>query len=146
MIKSQLLVWQRYFASPISKVSNNKNEVKKTVKQLVKTSQFFLRVNLLQVCPSLPTLFCALLFIPSLNVLSDYFDVSRNLFAVPTVTISINFVTQLLKRGCRITKWQDFCPSHKALSWKVVLIWHYTLLIYFSFCVLPGRISRVRSC
>ena len=52
-----------------------------------------LRVNLLQVCPSLPTLFCALLFIPSFDVLSDYFDVSLNFFAVPTVRISTNFVT-----------------------------------------------------
>ena len=67
MVKSRLLVQQRYFLSLTSNVSNNKNELKKTVRLAVfQNLTILLRVNLLQVCPSLPTLFCALLFIPSL--------------------------------------------------------------------------------
>ena len=54
MIKSQLLVQQRYLPSLISNVSNNKNELKKTVRLAVfQKLTILLRVNLLQVCPNL---------------------------------------------------------------------------------------------
>ena len=43
MVKSRLLVQQRYFLSLISNVSNNKNELKKKLlgQQFFKTSQFY---------------------------------------------------------------------------------------------------------
>ena len=54
MIKSQLLVQQRYLPSLISNVSNNKNELKKTVRLAVfQKLTILLGVNLLQVCPNL---------------------------------------------------------------------------------------------
>ena len=46
-------------------------------------------------CPFVPSFAFAVLLIPSLNVLSDYFLIV-NLVAVPTVSILIKVVTQLL--------------------------------------------------
>ena len=51
---------------------------------------------LLQVCPYVPPFLFAMLFIPSFNVWSGYFNVSLNLVADSTVWIMIIFVTQLL--------------------------------------------------
>ena len=52
-------------------------------------------IYLLQLCPSAPSFVFSLLFIPSFNVLNDYFNVLLYLVAV-TVLGQINIVTQLL--------------------------------------------------
>ena len=53
--------------------------------------------NLLQVCPSVVSFLLAVLFLPSLNVLSPYFNMSLNLASALTVWILINFMKQLLQ-------------------------------------------------
>lgn len=54
------------------------------------------RFYLLQLCPSAPSFVFSLLFIPSFNVLNDYFNVLLYLVAVSNVLVQINIVTQLL--------------------------------------------------
>ena len=72
------------------------NMVSKTVRlRSLQKPEILVRFDLLPVCPSVPTFVFAVLLIPSFNILSDYFYVSLNLVAVPTVIILIEFVTQL---------------------------------------------------
>ena len=72
------------------------NMVSKTVRlRSLQKPEILVRFDLLPVCPSVPTFVFAVLLIPSFNILSDYFYVSLNLVAVPTVRILIEFVTQL---------------------------------------------------
>ena len=54
-----------------------------------------IRLNLLQVCPSVPQFVFTVLLKPSCNVFSDYFYVSLDLVAVPPFLILIKFMTQL---------------------------------------------------
>ena len=72
------------------------NMVSKTVRlRSLQKPEILVRFDLLPVCPAVPTFVFAVLLIPSFNILSDYFYVSLNLVAVPTVRILIEFVTQL---------------------------------------------------
>ena len=72
------------------------NMVSKTVRlRSLQKPEISVRFDLLPVCPAVPTFVFAVLLIPSFNILSDYFYVSLNLVAVPTVRILIEFVTQL---------------------------------------------------
>ena len=51
--------------------------------------------SLLHVCPSMPPLVFTVVLIPPFNVWSDYFYVSLNFVAGPTVRILIELLTQL---------------------------------------------------
>ena len=82
--------------SIISNITNNKNELWKTVRW---TSFQKPHCNPFQSPSSLSmrVSFClSMLSIPCFRVLSGHFYVSLNLVAVPTAWILINFVTQLL--------------------------------------------------
>ena len=65
------------------------------VKKFSKTT-VSIRLNLLQVYPSVNPFVFAVLLIPFFNILSGYCHVWLNSVTVPTVWILINFVTQLL--------------------------------------------------
>ena len=68
---------------------------------LKKKTASAVRLNLLRVCPPVPSFVFAVLFIPPFNILISWFlFVSLNLVAVavPTVCIVMNFVPQLLHR------------------------------------------------
>ena len=65
------------------------------VKKFSKTT-VSIRLNLLQVYPSVPPFVFVVLSIHSFNILSGYCYVWLNSVTVPTVWILINFVTQLL--------------------------------------------------
>ena len=80
-----------FFPSIISNVTNNKSKVFWQWKTTIAV-----RFNLLPLL-SIRASFClCLLFKPSFNLQSSYFNVSLNLVAVITVWILINFVTPLL--------------------------------------------------
>ena len=62
------------FPSIISNVTNDKNEVWKTVSQTrFQKPSIWIRHNLLQVCPSVPTFVFAVLLIPPFNVFERWF-------------------------------------------------------------------------
>ena len=80
-----------YIPSFLSNITINKNELWKTVRVTsFQKHNFNISFNLLQVCPSVHTFVFAVLLIPLCNVLSDYFQVSFNLVAGPTVRIKIH--------------------------------------------------------
>ena len=73
---------------------NNNNELWKTVR--LKKTTIAIRFNLVQVCPSVPFFVFSVSFIPSSHFFSGYFNVSRSLVAVSSLTILMNFVAQLM--------------------------------------------------
>ena len=73
----------------VSNVTNNKNELWKTARlRTFQKPTISIHFNLLQVCPSVPRFLFAVLLISSFNILSDYFYVSPNSVAVPSVRYS----------------------------------------------------------
>ena len=83
------------FPSIISNVKNNKkNELFKTVGLTsFQKPTIVIRVNLLQVCPSVRIIVFTMSLIPSFHVLRRYFHVSLTLVAAPAVRILMKFVT-----------------------------------------------------
>ena len=81
-----------------SVVSNQTLQTKKIKYEILTNFQkptILIRLNLLQVCPSMPTFVFAVKLIPSYNVFSDSFYVSPNFEMGLTVTVLINHFKQL---------------------------------------------------
>ena len=83
-----------YVLSIASNITDNKNELWKTVTKFSKTKTA-IPFNLPQVCPSLLAFVFTVLSTHSFNVLSRYSNVSFHFVAIPTVRILIHFETQL---------------------------------------------------
>lgn len=91
MTQSKLPVNPICVQSILSNITSNKINFEKLKPYKFSKNTISIRVNLVQVSPSVPSFLLAVFFIPSCNVVSVHLYVSHNLMAVATVEILINY-------------------------------------------------------